>query len=38
MYDSGYRYHYTFEIPGTYRYWCQPREEMGMVADIVVER
>ncbi|WP_254663265.1 plastocyanin/azurin family copper-binding protein [Haladaptatus sp. W1] len=33
----GYRYHYTFEVPGKYHYWCQPHKAMGMVADIVVE-
>lgn len=38
VYDSGYRYHHTFDVPGTYRYWCQPHKAMGMVADIVVEK
>jgi plastocyanin len=37
VYDAGYRYHYTFEVPGKYHYWCQPHKAMGMVADIVVE-
>lgn len=36
-YDSGYTYEFTFEIAGTYHYWCQPHKTLGMVADVVVE-
>jgi plastocyanin len=35
--DSGDAYTYTFEVPGTYEYFCIPHEQAGMVGTIVVE-
>ncbi len=29
-------YSYTFEKPGTYEYFCEPHEEMGMVGTVTV--
>lgn len=37
VYNAGYQYVHTFEVPGRYHYWCQPHKRMGMVADLVVE-
>lgn len=36
-YDEGYAYEYTFDVPGTYSYYCSPHEGMGMIAEVVVE-
>ena len=33
----GESYEFTFEEPGTYRYFCIPHEEAGMRGTIVVE-
>lgn len=33
----GERYSYTFTVPGTYYYVCQPHEDMGMVGIVVVK-
>lgn len=30
-------YQYTFEVTGTYRYFCLPHEENGMIGNIIVE-
>ena len=30
-------FRYTFTVPGTYRYFCVPHEENGMVGEVVVE-
>ncbi|MFC6988266.1 plastocyanin/azurin family copper-binding protein [Haloplanus sp. GCM10025708] len=35
--DSGETYRHTFEVPGTYDYFCIPHEQGGMVGQIVVE-
>ena len=35
--DTGFTYQHTFEVKGTYHYWCEPHKGLGMVADIVVE-
>lgn len=34
--DAGKEYELTFEIPGTYHYFCIPHEPSGMVGQIVV--
>jgi plastocyanin len=34
---SGETYEHTFEVPGTYQYFCIPHEQGGMVATVVVE-
>lgn len=41
-FDSGYIepgevYQRTFDVPGTYRYFCIPHEATGMTGEIVVE-
>lgn len=36
-YDDPHTYEYTFETAGTYEYYCQPHEGLGMVATVVVE-
>ena len=35
--NTGFTYEYTFEVTGTYHYWCEPHKSLGMVADLVVE-
>lgn len=35
-YDAGHRYAYTFEVPGTYGYYCNPHRGLGMEAEVVV--
>jgi len=35
--NTGFTYEHTFEIKGTYHYWCEPHKGLGMIADIVVE-
>lgn len=35
--NTGFTYEYTFEVEGTYHYWCEPHKGLGMVADIIVE-
>jgi plastocyanin len=37
LYDAGYSYEYTFEIPGRYDYVCAPHQSFGMVGSVVVE-
>lgn len=34
---NGQRYAHTFEVPGTYSYFCIPHERAGMVGQVVVE-
>jgi plastocyanin len=34
---AGDRFSYTFEVAGTYQYFCIPHEQGGMVGTIVVE-
>ena len=41
-FDSGFigagdSYSHTFEVPGTYTYFCIPHEAAGMIGEIVVE-
>ena len=33
---GGGSFSYTFTVPGTYRYFCQPHEGAGMIGTIVV--
>ena len=35
--NTGFTCEHTFEIKGTYHYWCEPHKGLGMIADIVVE-
>ena len=35
--NTGFTYEHTFEVEGTYHYWCEPHKGLGMIADIVVE-
>jgi len=34
---SGFTYEYTFDVPGTYLYYCAPHEPQGMKGAIVVD-
>ena len=34
--DSGFEYEYTFEVEGTYEYFCQPHQTSGMTGTIEV--
>jgi plastocyanin len=34
---SGESYEHTFEVPGTYQYFCIPHERGGMVGTVTVE-
>lgn len=36
-YDAEHTYEHAFETPGTYEYYCQPHEGLGMTAEVVVE-
>lgn len=36
-YDTGYEYSFTFEVEGTYEYFCQPHLAAGMEASITVQ-
>lgn len=36
--EEGFTFSYTFESPGTSKYYCRPHEPMGMKGIIVVER
>lgn len=33
---TGERFEYTFELPGTYEYYCIPHESHGMVGSVIV--
>jgi plastocyanin len=35
--DPDERYQFTFEVPGTYEYFCLPHEGSGMKGTIIVE-
>ncbi|SDZ74949.1 plastocyanin [Haloplanus vescus] len=35
--ENGQRYSHTFEVPGTYGYFCIPHERAGMAGQVVVE-
>jgi plastocyanin len=34
---TGEKFRHTFEVPGTYSYFCIPHERAGMVGQVVVE-
>ena len=36
MIGPGDRWRHTFEVPGTYKYFCIPHEQLGMVGEIEV--
>jgi len=36
-YEEGHVYEHAFETAGTYEYYCQPHEGLGMVGRVVVE-
>lgn len=36
-YDVDHTYEHAFETPGTYEYYCQPHEGLGMTGEVVVE-
>ena len=38
MISPGKSYSHTFTVPGTYKYFCIPHEELGMVGTIVVQK
>lgn len=35
--ERGETYRYTFDVTGTYQYFCLPHEENGMVGRVIVE-
>lgn len=35
--ERGETYQYTFEVTGTYRYFCLPHEENGMIGTVMLE-
>lgn len=35
--NTGYTYSYTFDVPGTYEYHCQPHVNQGMEGTVIVE-
>jgi plastocyanin len=35
--ERGETYQYTFEVTGSYRYFCLPHEENGMIGTVIVE-
>lgn len=37
VYDAGHAYSHTFEVAGTYSYYCNPHRGSGMTGEIVVE-
>lgn len=34
--DSGFEHSHTFEVPGTYEYYCEPHQAFGMEGSITV--
>jgi plastocyanin len=36
-YSSGHMYEFTFDVPGTYDYYCAPHRSVGMTGTVVVE-
>jgi len=36
LYNTDHEYEFTFEVEGTYEYFCQPHLSAGMVGEIVV--
>ncbi|MFH5799980.1 plastocyanin/azurin family copper-binding protein [Haladaptatus sp. CMAA 1911] len=38
IYNQGYRYTYTFDVPGTYDYYCNPHRAAGMVGCVTVTK
>jgi len=37
-YNTGHEYSHTFEVEGTYEYYCTPHESAGMVGSITVQQ
>ncbi len=37
VFNEGHEYSYTFEVPGTYEYVCQPHASQGMAGAVVLE-
>jgi plastocyanin len=35
---KGETFSHTFTVPGTYRYFCMPHENKGMVGEVIVEK
>lgn len=38
MISPGKDYSHTFTVPGTYKYFCIPHEELGMVGTVIVQK
>lgn len=36
LYDAGYTYSFTFEVTGTYEYYCAPHRSLGMTGAFTV--
>lgn len=36
LYDAGYEYDHTFEVAGTYEYYCAPHKSLGMTGTVSV--
>lgn len=36
LYDEGYTYSYTFDVPGEYEYYCNPHRSAGMTGSFTV--
>lgn len=36
-FGAGYTYAYTFDVPGTYEYYCAPHRSLGMTGSFTVE-
>lgn len=34
--SAGFDYSYTFEVPGTYEYHCEPHSNLGMEGEVIV--
>lgn len=37
IHDTGHEYSYTFDVPGTYDYHCDPHKSAGMTGTVVVQ-
>lgn len=37
VYDAGHAYSHTFDVAGTYTYYCNPHRGSGMTGEVVVE-
>lgn len=36
--EAGKTFSHTFTVPGTYKYFCIPHEELGMVGTVIVKK